>query len=647
MLRYSMRVILIILLITVAPPPLSHATFRELEPSSTQSDSPCTSPPPEIFTGTITGTVFDDSSSAPLAGIAVFASTEAGLSSTRTDDQGTYALTGLAAGDYLISFEADETNYLPEYYDNQIDISKANRVKLADGASISGVDARLRPGAIISGTVSGANGINLADVGVIAFRHDGTARLPVASTASNEQGRYTLAKLPDGTYDIEYVVPYDANEVTRAYLGGRQRGVNVGGGQLVERNINLRQGAQISGTIIGGGAGVNDVQVRAYDASSNEFLDIVAVTDNEGRYLTRALASGSYKLEFVQLSESSGREYYNNVQTLDEATVIELVAPSLTSNINADIAIGGKIRGTVTGVGGILLEGVVIAAKQQDSDITWSATTDSKGSYTLLGLPTGTYEVSFIPSYATVPSVQDYVDDFYGDSLAGSAARVVEVTAPNITANIDAQLMQGARISGCVTRSDSGESVKDFFDVEIYTTAGQKVRSFLNDANGSYTTGALPSGSYKVCFRPQIGDLIAECYNNAPDVNSADELTLVPPIAIENIHAELEVGSQLAGRVYDVRGTPLSDVSVAVLAETSVTQTEEVLASATTDSNGAYTTSPGLAAGNYTLRFTPPSSSNLASRSVNATIATTGIDVAVPDVRLANEQLLYLPIVRR
>ncbi|NJM06389.1 hydroxyisourate hydrolase [Candidatus Gracilibacteria bacterium] len=101
-----------------------------------------------------------------------------------------------------------------------------------------------------------------------------------------------------------------------------------------------------------------------------------------------------------------------------------------------------------------------------------------------------------------------------------------------------------------------------------------------------------------------------------------------------------------AGKVLDSAGNPVAGVNVEVVARVGLAQ-NVMLASATTDATGVYTTSPGLTAGNYTLRFTPPSSSNLASSSINATIATTGTDVTVPDVRLANEQLVYLPVVRR
>jgi len=52
-------------------------------------------------------------------------------------------------------------------------------------------------------------------------------------------------------------------------------------------------------------------------------------------------------------------------------------------------------------------------------------------------------------------------------------------------------------------------------------------RSGATDAAGQYTIGGLASGTYRVCFDEyNTGNYLRECHNDAPDVDSADDVAV-------------------------------------------------------------------------------------------------------------------------
>ena len=85
-----------------------------------------------------------------------------------------------------------------------------------------------------------------------------------------------------------------------------------------------------------------------------------AQTDASGTYTVTGLPAGTYK---VQFSDASGylEQWYNNKPDYESATEVQVSAGNTTTGIDARLIEGGKISGTVTGVGGIALNGVEVS----------------------------------------------------------------------------------------------------------------------------------------------------------------------------------------------------------------------------------------------------------------------------------------------
>jgi hypothetical protein len=144
--------------------------------------------------GSITGTVRDAATSAPLASaeVQVYGAAGSVVRWAYTDNGGAYKVSGLDAGSYRVA--ADATEHSGELYDNlpcpdaSCDPMSGTAVSVTLGAVTGGVDFALDKSGAISGTVSSTSGpssqsyVSLRDANGV-FR---------AGTFTDSQGRYSL-----------------------------------------------------------------------------------------------------------------------------------------------------------------------------------------------------------------------------------------------------------------------------------------------------------------------------------------------------------------------------------------------------------------------------------------------------------------------
>lgn len=148
--------------------------------------------------GTITGRILAPDGT-PRPGIEVFASPAVGSgngSGTTTGADGTYALTGLAEGDYTVSAYSDwAANLVGVVYPGTTRWSDAEVVHVAAAASVQLDDMSLIQGGTITGTVFGPDGEPLADASVGAHSADGGN-----NAITGDDGSFSINLLPPGSY---------------------------------------------------------------------------------------------------------------------------------------------------------------------------------------------------------------------------------------------------------------------------------------------------------------------------------------------------------------------------------------------------------------------------------------------------------------
>jgi hypothetical protein len=211
----------------------------------------------------------------------------------------------------------------------------------------------------------------------------------------------------------------------------------------------------------------------------------------------------------------------------------------VVSGIDAALSRGGQFTGQVTAEdGGAPLEGVYVMAYNSQGSWLGQGSTNASGLYTTSGLPAGTYRLEFDPEYSTA---QDYLGEYYNDKSTLAAADPVELTVPGLTV-VNAVLARGGAISGTVTSSLMGAPLEGV-TVTILEDSGNEVTRTNTDANGLYLARGLPTGVYHVHF------ILSYCpwlnyeiyYNQKPDLNAADNVSVTAPVVTLNINAQLPV----------------------------------------------------------------------------------------------------------
>lgn len=434
--------------------------------------------------------------------------------------------------------------------------------------------------ASIGGTVTGAGGVPLNGVQVTAYT---TYGVRAGSAFSNAMGVYQIGGLIGGSYLIEFAP--SAGEHQAEWYADQATAFSAApvavteGGAVGGINAELAVGARFSGTVVGlGGGPLSGIRVSVYDAGGRRVA--TAFTDAAGAYTTRpGLPSGTYRVGFAGGSGFLG-SYYSGATALEEAAPLAVTAPAVRGGINATLAPGGTIRGTVTSAAtGLPLSGISVSASGQgggDSDIT-----DAGGSYELSGLGSGSYTVAAGP--------------FSGSNNLVRATRTAAVAAPEATVGVDFALAAGATLSGTVT--GPGGAPLSSITVYISNEDGSFQNYYNTNAAGVYSAVGLPGGDYRVLFRPS--SYIPEAYDDHPNFSQADRIAVPTQGTVTGIDAELAPGSRVSGRVTDAAtGLPIDDIFVEVLdleggrVETAFTQPD-----------GTYQTPATLASGDYLVRF--------------------------------------------
>jgi hypothetical protein len=244
--------------------------------------------------------------------------------------------------------------------------------------------------------------------------------------------------------------------------------------------------------------------VRVYDAG---WTLIKTANSNylTGAYTISGLAAGNY---YVATSQSANYidEYYNNATTRSAASAVSVAADQTTPGINFALSIGGTISGTVlrepegTGIYGVAI---------YVYDTNWvqikTSSTDASGSYSIAGLPSGSYYVT--------SRVQAYIDEYYSNTTTPESAQLVAVTQGVTSANINFSLAPGYGITGTVvSKLDNGGIAGAH--VQVYDDEWELLTEVTCDSSGNYRLDGFPAGTYYLRTNNTAG-YIDEYYHDA------------------------------------------------------------------------------------------------------------------------------------
>ena len=232
-----------------------------------------------------------------------------------------------------------------------------------------------------------------------------------------------------------------------------------------------------------------DSQLPGYSLSGQE-------TDADGHYAISNLPAGKWVVSFEGCGLDFAPEFYDDKPSYLTGDRVTVADDTTTTGVDASLAEGGKLAGTVTGPDGKPLADICIGAQNGSFPIPGliSGRTDADGHYQLVGMPTSSYLVSFYECSGE----GKWAAQFYDGTTSWSAATYVPVTVGEVSGGIDATMRGATSIVGSVV-DENGSPMADVCVYADSISIGGGGGSDTTDAAGHYEIGQLapspPSGS--------------------------------------------------------------------------------------------------------------------------------------------------------
>jgi|GEM_PF-2231495 len=299
--------------------------------------------------GSISGRVTSASTHLPLREIEVCAFTDevealGGGGCEITNAEGLYEISGLEAGRYLVEFSAAEEegaqNYVRQYYNGTRSEEDAQTVPVASDGTTTEINAALKPGGSITGTITESEGHPLGEIQVCALEAGSTSPERCATTSA--AGEYAIDGIAPEEHDVEFAVAFlsQQNYAPQYYHDSTTllaaEAVSVSA-EAVHSGIDavLSPGGEITGTVtsVASRAALQGIQVCALPPAEGSFR--CASTGASGDYALTSLAGGRYKVGFFSGSGEFAEQFYENAMTYFAGREVTVVAGGVTPLIDA------------------------------------------------------------------------------------------------------------------------------------------------------------------------------------------------------------------------------------------------------------------------------------------------------------------------
>ncbi|WP_181038463.1 S-layer family protein [Arthrobacter sp. ZGTC131] len=276
------------------------------------------------------------------------------------------------------------------------------------------------------------------------------------------------------------------------------------------------------------------------------------------------------------------------------ALVLFGLAPANAADLS-DASISGKVTApagvnlTATNVYAYTADGYSGAGHGQLND---------DGSYTVTGLPAGSYKVQFTGNNS------GGVDQWYAGATSFDAATPVTLTSGQGLTGIDVVLVKGASISGKVT-VPAGADVTGVGVMALATESPWQNGYGRVNADGTYTLRGLAAGPYKVQFTGNNSGAASQWYGGGATSSAATPVVLGAGQDLTGISPTLAMGASISGTVTAPAGLdPNAGQVNFVLPDGNWENSVQIGA------DGAYKVT-GLPAGTYKVQFSGNSGGSL------------------------------------
>ena len=479
-----------------------------------------------------------------------------------------FAFRGLASGVYRVCASSSANSaYWQECYDDVYNVADAQSFTITTGSVISDVVLVLGDGAdlaTISGRVTAAQDEPLANIGVYVVPFDAVPYYPTPAPPT-----------PSTT-----VTP------TAAPITG-----------------HTAQGATVLQPVATPTAlpppTLPSVPYRYYTH-----------TAADGTYTVTNVFDGNYQIYFYDRAGRYRYEYYNDVTYRSNAASVIIAQQTPVAGINAQLALGAHLTGTISLFGQPAPVTTLYLYKQENNGwfIIATATSDLlTGNYDIGGLPAGVYrlQAAVTINYSVQTSYSLY--GFYGGN-DWSTATTIQLTTAEIRPNIDINLEQGPRFEGAISGrvTASGNPIAGV-KVSLYNRQsgccdslflGSALTYATTDQDGRYRINGLSDAIYHVRYEDPSGQRAAIFYPSQPVVDATNYVVTNDTQTI-TADAEMPAGGSIKGHVGSLAGTALPDLTMVAIFITPE-QPGFIYRAAPLNADGSFLL-PGLYPGNYRI----------------------------------------------
>ncbi|MGG0853609.1 carboxypeptidase regulatory-like domain-containing protein, partial [Metabacillus fastidiosus] len=506
--------------------------------------------------GTIQGFVTNALTGAPIQGATILirelSSTGPIVTTTITDQNGFYETATLAPIIYILI--ASEPNFGSATASAQV---VSNTVQRAD------FQLTPNPGNIQGIVTDLATRLPLANSFVRVLDSQGSI---INSTQVDLNGNYIITGLTPGTYTVTAINPDYQPEI-----------------QTVSVVSNVTQ--TVSFALTGSPAIVQGTVTDAVTGNPLVGAIIEIFDERTSTLLRRTLTNeiGFYKTDGLPVSTVTITTSYNQYAN---ATNTAILQPNQTVTINIPLnpfpaAVSGTVIDNFTSnpISGVLVQLVI----PKTDTVIASTFTASDGTYNLVNLPQGTFDLIFST-----------------DNFSTSTAAVI--LEPGETEIVNTALNPNpATVTGTVTDALTGDVLSNAL-VEVFDSRGTFINSVLTDINGQYTISRLPEGTLTVQASANNFASQVQTVTLTPGETEGISFTLTPdPASISGTVTDSPNGNPIAG----------------ALVQAFLVGTTIPVRSTLTDSNGNYILS-GLNEGEYRIEISADNYASSISRVVLA-----------------------------
>ncbi|MFN8439620.1 MAG: carboxypeptidase-like regulatory domain-containing protein [Caldilineaceae bacterium] len=559
-----------------------------------------------------------------------------------TDSQGRYSFPLLEPGDYRLLARDPSRVSARQFYKDASQYQEALDLKVR-GNVLDDINIKLPTGAWIQGSLIVTNStIGYYPTELTVYEKvDDSWQIGDFARIGTNGGAFSLGGLSTGIYRICATINDYTSEIFR---GCYKQNVASNPNDLIApvpvedaSDVSITAGETINGldivmVYLGGslidpnspgisgqvtdlsGTPIASIGLVAYQRDNPSSAVGYATTNFNGEYLIPLYQSGDIVIQFNEYFYGAyERQYYKQANSFELATPIHLVAGERINHINAQLAVGGRITGTIAVLGSgnndvssyyiapqlfaqnASGEFILLGAAQLRIDYM-------KNQYSISGLPSGTYRLG-MTVWTNTPVTSWY--SRAGNATSLESATDIVVNRSQTVSNIDIFVgandfdgtIQGKVLAGGVPQV--GIKVSFYRDLSLVRQI-----NLTTDSKGEYHMEGLRNGVYQVRFSDPTNQLASVFYGQTPLLTQATMLTISGKSVYSDINVSMVTAGQISGTLRLYNNEALKDAAVSVYWLGNNSSVEYVSAW-TTDTQGKFAVL-GLLPGRYRLYFTHP-----------------------------------------